>query len=75
MNSTKLRYITTIQWTEAVKILTTGNQLGCRELSHHLQKQLIALRKQLAANTKEPISQEQAVKVIDNIGWRIRNGR
>jgi hypothetical protein len=72
MNSTKLRYITTIQWTEAVKILTTGNQLGCRELSHHLQKQLID---QLRGPFAKGMSREQAVKVIDAMGWRIRDGR
>jgi hypothetical protein len=66
-----IRKITSKQWVEAIAILTLMPTTGKRELPHHLQKQL---RDQLRGPFAKGMSREQAVKIIDSIGWRISNG-
>jgi hypothetical protein len=58
--------ITTAQWVDAIKILT-GEIKGSRELKMNMQQQL---KKQLRWSF---LTREEAVKVIDQMNWRISN--
>ena len=64
--TTKLK-ITSKQWAEAIKILK-GEIDGSRELTMSMNQKL---RRQLRGPFAHGMTQQDAVKVIDELGWRI----
>jgi len=64
----KFTYITSAQWADAIKVL------ACEHAGHTLPN---TLRKKLMNQLRGPfakgIEREQAIKIIDAMGWRIRD--
>lgn len=58
---------TTRQWVDAIKILK-GEIDGSRELSMSMNQKL---KRQLRGPFANGMSQQDAVKIIDELGWRV----
>jgi hypothetical protein len=68
-NATKrTKTITTAQWTEAVKILTKAIETSTELSANEVKK----LREHHRGPLANGMSQDEAVKVIDEMGWRIK---
>jgi hypothetical protein len=65
---TKFTLVTSAQWADAIKVLA-GEHAG-HTLSHTLRKKLM---NQLRGPFAKGMTREQAIKIIDAMGWRIRD--
>jgi hypothetical protein len=69
--SRRIKPVSSAQWADAIKILM-GQDVKTKALAFTDQK---TLRAHLRGPFKNGMTQEQAVKVIDTLGWRVYEGK